>query len=270
MLVALAAIACSKVCHAHGDVHESITEISKLIASKPGDSSLLLQRVSLYSQHGEFAEALKDLDAVEKLDAANDMVTAWRANLYFKQGRPNDAKPLQESFLKKHPANLQVKFDFCQTLRQLGEMDAALGELDALISSSEIPSPDAVAMRLELCEASGENGAAKSLEWLNAFLAKHPLPVFNEAALQLEMKLQRNDEALARLDKMITASARPETIHARKAELLSTMKNIPAARLEWQAALNSIGALPEAIRMTRSVVAMQKRATDFLTQNQIP
>lgn len=264
VLAILWALVAHEPLRAHGEVHELIKLTSEKIAANPQDARLRVERSLMFGQDGDFQSALTDLDEAARLEPLNEMVLALRGNILFQMGKPKEAKILQESFLHKHPEHRQVRFDYCKTLQQLGETGKVLAELDLLIGSTDSPTPDAIGMRLEITEAISPNGPELALNWLNALLQKHPLPVFEQTALRLEMMLGKNEEALLRLDQLISISPRPEMLHARKAELLAKMQNQPAAQREWQEALRSISLLPESIRASKSVAALEKRAVDFL------
>ena len=233
----------------HGDEHEAIEKLSERIKASPESARLPLERAALYARHGEFALALQDLEKAEALDENLDAARALRARIWWKMGKPTDARALQETYLQKHPEDDQVRFDYTDTLAALGEIPAALRELDALVARNEHPSPDVVARRIELTELHGADGAAQALDWLSGFLKSHPLPVFEEAALRFEIKLGRNSEALQRMDRMIAGSARPAALLVRKAELLDSQKRTVPAKESALAAAAALDRLPNALRM---------------------
>jgi len=250
----------------HGEVHEIIALITREIEAKPKMASLRFERASLYAQNDHFAEALEDLAQVNALEPGNDLPMALRGNIFRRMGKPAEARAEQEAFLKKHPAHAQVRFDYCQTLAELKETEAALRELDALITAAEHPAPDAVAMRLRLTEARGADGPAAALVWLDAFLTKHPLPVFEEEALRLEMKLNRPGGAVKRMDAMIAKAPRPESLFLRKAELLAGAGDKAGAATAARAALDAIGRLPAHVRSTRATTGLEARAQQILSR----
>ncbi len=246
----------------HGDVHESIAALSKEIEAKPGEAGLFFERASLYAQFDHWEEALADLAQSEALDPKSDLPLALRGSILRRSGRPAEGRGQQEAFLKKHPQNVQVRFDYAQTLADLKEPAAALRELDTLIAAAENPAPDAVAMRLRLTEATD---AAAALKWLDAFLTKHPLPVFQEEALRLEIKLGRNAAAVQRMDEMIAKAPRPESLQLRKAALLADSGDKAGAQSAARAAQESIARLPARIRSTPACAALEAKVEQFLS-----
>lgn len=252
------------VVRGHGDVHESIVMISQEIEAKPGDATLRFERASLYAQHEEFAKALEDLAQVNMIEPANDLPLALRGSILRRMGKQSEARSQQEAFLKKHPEHAQVRFDYCRTLAELGETGTAMRELDRLIAAAEHPSPDAVAMRLSLTESRGDAGPAAALEFLDSFLTKHPLPVFQEEALRLEIKLGRTGDAVKRMDAMIAKAPRPEFLCLRKAELLESTGDKTGALAAARAAAEAIGRLPLHVRATRAAASLEARAAHFL------
>jgi predicted Zn-dependent protease len=262
VLLSAALRAAVPAAYGHGDVHETIAVLTKEIEAKPGKASLHFERASLYAQFDHFAEALDDLAKVNALEPQNDLPMALRGSILRRSGKPAEARVQQEAFLKKYPQHAQVRFDYCQTLADLKETAAALRELDALIAAVEHPSPDAVAMRLRLTEATD---AAAALTWLGGFLTKHPLPVFQEEALKLEMKLGRTAAAVQRMEAMITKAPRPESLLLRKAELLAATGDKAGARAAARAAQEAIARLPAHIRSTKACAGMEAKAAQFLS-----
>lgn len=248
----------------HGDTHEALKRINEAIAIAPQDASLVYDRAALYEQHGDFELALADLDHVVKLSPTDERCTALRARILCQAGRPGDAKVLQKAFLEKYPKREQVRFEYSRTLVALGEREGAIRELDVLIAAAEHPSPDVVAMRLELTESIRESGPSLALAWLNEFLEKHPLPVFQEAALRLEIKLGKSAEALRRLDFLAASAPRPETFLLRKAELLQSSGQIALANAAAKQAEQAISRLPDATRNSRAIQTLLQKVRIFL------
>ena len=269
MAAALVCLA-SMPAHGHGDVHEGILVISKEIDAKPDNAALLCERALLYSQAEHYAEALADLVKATAADPNNDTPMAMRGRIFRSTGRLAEARAAQEAFLKKHPGHLLVKFDYCQTLADLKETGAALRELDSLIATSTQPPPDAVALRLRLTEAQGANGPAAALEWVNVFLAKHPLPVFEEHALRLEIQLGHTAAAVQRMDAMIVKAPRPESLCLRKAELLARSGDKAGADSAARAAATALARLPTHIRSTSACIAMEQRVQKILAPTDHP
>lgn len=246
----------------HGDVHEAIVILSRRMADQPGKASLHFERASLYAQYEHFPEALADLATVWDLEPGHDMALALRGSILRRSGRPAEARAPQEAFLKMHPEHARVRFDYCQTLADLKETAAAMGELDRLIAGAAHPAPDAVALRLRLTEATD---AAAALTWLEGFLSNHPLPVFGEEALRLEIKLGRTAAAVQRIDAMIATAPRPESLHLRKAGLLAAAGDPAGARAAARAAMAALARLPAHLRGTRACAGMEERAQRILS-----
>jgi predicted Zn-dependent protease len=253
-------LSCAAAARGHGDVHDTIRQISAEIEAQPGNTALRMERAGLYVQYEHFTEALADLDHITVAEPQNEMTAVLRALVFRRTGRAAEARGLQEAFLRKHPRHVQVRFDLCRTLADLKETNAALRELDTLIADAENPPPDAVAMRVQMTEA---RDAAEALAWLDGFLKEHPLPVFQEAALRLELKLGRSAAAVRRLDTMIAKAPRPESLCLRKAELLAASGDKAGAQAAARAAMDAIARLPEHLRQSPATAAMTVQARRF-------
>lgn len=249
----------------HGDEHEAIEKLSERIKASPESARLPLDRAGLYARHGEYALALEDLKKAEALDASLDAVQALRARILWKMGKPTEARGLQETYLHKHPEDDQARFNYSDTLVALGEVAAAVRELDTLVARNEHPSPDVVARRVELTEQQGADGAAQALVWLSDFLKSHPLPVFEESALRFEIKLGKISAALQRMDRMIAGSARPAALLVRKAELLDSQQMIVPAKESALAADAALDRLPNALQMADPSRLLRSRIEKILS-----
>ena len=254
----------------HGDAHEGLKKLTESMAASPQDASLVFDRAALYEQHGDFALALADLDQVVKLSPLDQRSIALRARILRLMGKPAEAKVLQQAFLQKYPKQDQVRFEYCRTLADLGEQEEAVRELDGLISSAEHPSPDVVAMRLEITESIKETGPEQALTWLNHFLEKHPLPIFQEAALRLEIKLGKTSDALRRLDFLVASTPRPEAFLLKKAEILHASGQAASARTAAVQAQQAISRLPDATRNSRASISLLDKLRVFLPTNPSP
>ena len=250
------------VARGHGDVHESIVRLTQEIEAQPERAALRMERAGLYSQHEEFEKALADLSQVQVLEPGNDFSVALRGEVLRRMGRLAEARAEQEAFLKKHPQHAQVRWDYCRTLADAKDTAAALRELDALIAAAQPPSPEAVALRLALTEADGKENA---LKWLNGFLEKHPLPVFQEHALRLELALGHTAEAMKRLDAMIAAAPRRETLLLRKAALCQQSGDKAGAAAAALSAQEALARLPAHLRGTPATTALLRQVQQILS-----
>jgi len=246
----------------HGDVHQAIVMLTEELGAQPENTRLLFERATLYAHYDHWTEALADLDKIAAVEPGHATQPALRASVLRRSGKPAEARVLQEAFLQKYPRHARVRGDYAQTLADLQDTAGALRELDALIGAAEHPPPDAVAFRLRLAEAADP---AAALAWLDRFLTRHPLPVFQEEALRLELQLGRAEAALARLDRMTAAAPRPEFLLLRKAELLQAAGDKQAAARAARAAQEAIAKLPAHVRSTKACAELKTKAARFLT-----
>jgi predicted Zn-dependent protease len=250
----------------HGDVHETVAVLSREIETKPkNEAALRFERASLLAQYEHFTEALDDLAKINEIDPGNDRPVALRGHIFRRMGKLAEARAEQEAFLKKHPVNTQVRFDYSQTLAALKETGAAIAELDKLIGAAQHPSPDFVAMRLRLTKSRDGGGPEAALAWLDGFLTTHPLPVFEEAALRLEIELGRTAAAAKRIDVMACKSPRPESLWLRKAELLASGGDAAGAAAAARAGVAAVARLPAHVRGTRACAALETRLERMLS-----
>jgi predicted negative regulator of RcsB-dependent stress response len=84
------------------------------------------------------------------------------------------------------------------------------------------------------------------------------------AAVDLEIKAGRVDQALARLDRAASAAARQESWVLRRGDVLAQAGRSTAAKQAYEHVLELIAALPPRQRRTRATTDMEERARQAL------
>jgi predicted Zn-dependent protease len=263
-ILAAGVIISARAVNAHGDGHAVIAAVTERLQAQPGNTVLLLERSALLAQHGDFAPALLDLQEVRRLEPGNDRELVLRGSVLRRAGQLQEAREALEAFQQKYPRNHQSGYELAQVLAALGDTPAALPLLDGLIAAAEHPAPDAVALRLRQTVNDGAEGPARALTWLDGFLERHPLPVFHEEALKLEIQLGRTAGALRRLDSMIAKAPRPESLYLRKAALLASAGDSAGAQAAARSALEALAKLPPHLASHPSCTAMKQQAMSIL------
>ena len=87
-----------------------------------------------------------------------------------------------------------------------------------------------------------------------------PLVTLELAAIDLELRRDNYDAALARLDVITAQSERKEMWLVRRGEILSAAGRSEEAREAFNAALTAIDSLPPARRQSKAITALQLRA----------
>lgn len=247
---------------AHGDLHEQIEAASRQIEQMP-TAELYLKRGELYRAHREYPAALADFERAEALDTELDAVHLARGCTLLEAGNPADAEKALSAFLKRHPAHAVGYLYRARANVASKQFDNAVADYDQALRFTETPNPDHYLERARAQEGAGKlaealNGLEQGITTLGA------LVTFETAALELEVKLEHYDAALARMDRLIAGVQRKERWQVRKASLLETLGRRVEAKQAYEEALASVLALPQRLRNIRATQEAEKRIREAL------
>jgi predicted Zn-dependent protease len=236
---------------AHGDGRDQIEQLTEILKQKPNDALLWHKRGELYRAHHEYAHALSDYAEAELLDPGLEFVHLSRGRVFYESARYPEAYRALTTFLQMAPGHAEALVLRARTRIHLGQRNAAdLDFADALTNNRD-PSPELYVERAQNLAQSGKAGPALAV--LDQGIARlGALVTLDEAALTIEQRAKRFDQALLRIDAMLSRSEHKEHLLARKAQILDAAGNKIAAREVRQQALVQIEALPELKRKLES------------------
>ena len=258
------------VCWAHGPQHEQILEIAAQISRQPANGELLLRRADLYRLDGDEDRALADLDAAEKLSPSLDGIEWVRARVLLNRAQPAAALPHLDRWLKIHPHHESALAARALARDQTDDPAGAVEDYSRAIGATQAPTPDLFLARARAQRRVGPEFLREALRGLDEGIAQTgSLVVLQMEAMNLEMALGRTEEALARLDRVLRHTARKESWYARRAEILESAQRQPEAREAWQQTLKACLVLPSRLRQARSTLALETRAREHLSREEI-
>jgi len=238
---------------AHGDLHDQIEAVTAQLRSRP-HAELFHKRGELRRAHGEYAAALVDYARALRLDDRLNVVYLSRGRALLEAGRAARAIASLSRFLLLHPDHEQALLLRARARAQLRRHAEAEADFAALLARAADPIPDLFLESAANLASSGQHEQALAV--VEAGLGRlGALVVLEHAALELELALGRWPAALARIDRLLAAAARKESLLARKAEILELTGDAAAAAAVRSAALAQLVALP---RSKREVPAMQR------------
>ena len=244
---------------AHGSFHERITGISKLIQSQPQDAQLYLKRGEVYREHEEWEKALADCDTACKLDPAID-VDLLRGRTLLESGSPQQALPLLNDFINRHPDQPRALLCRARTHSKLDQPTEAIADYRAALKRTANPEPDLIQETADALAAQGS--ANEAVQVLAAGLEKlGAVPSLVLRAMDLEISIRDFDAALIRVDAMQKSAPRPEPWMAKRASILAQAGRIPESLAAWQALADHLNALPN---LERGSHAMSKLMQDAI------
>jgi predicted Zn-dependent protease len=249
------------VLSAHGDLHEQIAAASRAIAWRPRDAALYLARGELYRAHHDTAPALADYGTALRLDPALDAAHLARGRLLLEAHRAADALPDLDRFLARRPDHADALVVRARARAVVGDAPHAREDYDRALSLAA--NPDWFIERARLVRSSA--GAAAALSGLDEGLARlGPILTLTLEAIDGELSLGRHDAALARLDRLVTASGAHPHWSLHRGDILLAAGRKKDAHRAFSTALEEIDALPPARRRTRQNEALRARAMSAL------
>ena len=255
---------------AHGPQHEQILEIDALISRQSDNAELLLRRADLYRLDGDGDRALADLDAAEKLSPSLDTISWVRARVFLSRAQPAAALPHLDRWLEIHPRHEGALAARALARDQTDDPPGAVEDYSRAINATPTPNPDLFLARARAQRRIGPEFLRDALRGLDEGIARTgSVVVLQMEAMDVEMALGRTEEALVRLDSMLQRAARKESWYARRAELLEQAHRQPEAREAWQHSLTTCLALPVRLREARSTQALEARARERLSREEV-
>ena len=98
---------------AHGDLHDAIDAVSRVIAESPSDAALILRRAELHRLHQNWPAAKADYDQARKLRPDMEIVTFCLAQMRLAQDREKEALTLLDEkcdAVRGVPATISTRY----------------------------------------------------------------------------------------------------------------------------------------------------------------
>lgn len=245
----------------HGDVHEQIEEMGKLLQTNPADHGSRMIRASCYFAHGQYVETLEDLAKLSPEVAGQKGPALLRIRACLKVFRLQDADKLIATFLAANPGDLDTLRERAQLRLTQERFADAIADLDTVIAASSSPDPDLLLTRARV---TAKVDLDKALAWIDERQLSTPLVVLEDEAISLCQKAGRPKDAAERLLKMAVKLPRPEFCHARRAKLLAEAGLPTEARQAWQDCLTALEKLPTHTRSQPAVAELLQAAEKVL------
>jgi parallel beta-helix repeat protein len=266
-MLCLVAAVCLALCGplaAHDEPHKEIERLSRAIEWHTTDANLFLARAGLHRMEGHWQAALADLDRAAELDPLNPTIDFHRGRLCFEAGEPQAAREDLDRFLAKHPNHVQGLMTRARTLRQLDEPLLAARDYSNALAEISDPRPVLFLERADALAAAGDEYLASAIAGLDEGIEQLGSVVPLQAkAIDLELRAQRYDSALDRIDHILSTMPRKERWLARRGEVLERAGQIEEARESYSEALAAIERLPW---RRREAPAIQELATGLVSR----
>lgn len=234
---------------AHDEPHNSIREITLQIQADPNNPNLYLKRGELHRISAHWDLALADFDRVAQLDPDHATVDFHRGRLLFEAGQVQPARVVLDGFLRAHPNHIEGFIVRGRVLRTLGQPVEAAQDYTRALSVAPSPTPVLFIERAEALADAGAEYVGVAVQGLDEGIQKlGPLILLESLAIDLEIRRQQYDAALARIDQVLTKVPRKEKWLARRGEVLEGAGRFNEARAAYEDALRALEALPSRLR----------------------
>jgi tetratricopeptide (TPR) repeat protein len=249
---------------AHGDLHERIAALTRQLERDPRNAELWLQRADALRRHGEFAAALADVAASEKLKPNQPAADLQRARVWFDAGEFPKAVRATDACLARDPVSPDALVIRARSRARLGQTAAAVKDLSAVLALDATPLPDLYLERAQWQSALGHlDAAVRGLDDGLARLGQTPSLVL--PAIEYERCNGAFPAALARLEKARAFFDR-ESFLALRGEILLQAGRSADAEKDFQTALAAVESFPAPRRETPQTKELAARLRAGLKQ----
>ncbi len=254
---------------AHGDLHKQIARCTQKIQHEPARAELHLRRAELHRLHGEWDLALTDCASAEKLDPKTAAANLIRGKTFFNAGKFQQAKIALDVFLAAEPKHAEALLTRGRLLVKMNSPSAAERDFTAAINASASPQPDHFLERAQAMLAAQKIEAA--LAGLDEGIRKlGPLISLESLAVELELRQNHFDAALARVEKISAQSARKEAWLVLRGEIFERAGRRSEALAAFRQALAAMESLPPRRRETKTCRELQSKIELALARLQEP
>ena len=245
---------------AHGDLHERIAALTKQIHGAPTNAELYLKRGELHRAHRDWKLALADYDRATALRPDLDVVDFARGLTFLASGASEPAITALDRFLLKHPAHAEALLTRARTQAKLGRHEAAAEDFTRAIAQTTTPRPEYYLERAQALAALGDARIDDALRGLDEGIKTlGPVVTLQLYAIDFELRKNRHDAGLARLDQIAAQATRKETWLARRGDILERAGRRGEARQAYATALAALDLIPTSRRSTKAVGELESR-----------
>jgi tetratricopeptide (TPR) repeat protein len=244
-----------EIASAHDGLVKQIAALSAQIAQSPSSPSLYVKRAELYRENGQWNEALADLDRAERIEPAIAISNLVRAHVNLDRRDWQAAVDAATRFISRQPEHADARVVRARAYAQLGRHEPSAADFTSALAVR--PLPDLYIERAKVLAGPGRGALEPALRSLDEGIARlGPIVTLELEAIQLELRLNNYDAALARLDRIAAQAQRKDSWLARRGAILERAGRPDQARAAYRAALDSISSQSERIQQTRASMTL--------------
>jgi tetratricopeptide (TPR) repeat protein len=268
-LVVGVALALAAPAWAHPSFDEMERYTDGIVAAHPEDPVSYLDLAQTRRLAGNWDGALLALEHAAAHGAKPIEVSTLRGAIYFDAGWANMALFEADRALAIEPAQPQVQILRAKACMALGRPADAARAMRVAIDGMKNPTPDHVLALRDAALAAGDRAGA--IAALDLGLTRVGLvPSLALPALDLELELGRNEDALRRIDVLLATNPKNEAWLARRGDVLDRLGRREEARLARADALAAIQSRPDGRRGERSASLERELRAALVSNNDAP
>jgi tetratricopeptide (TPR) repeat protein len=266
--VALIVLLVQGEARADADLSDRLAGLDASLSAKPHDSgtaALLLSRAELHRLNFNWQKSLDDLDAASRLNSELENLDLQRGLTLLRAGRTHEAILALNDHLFSHPDDGFARIHLARALADLQLYADASKAYARAIELSENPTPSLVLEMADAIQARGPEHDVDALESIEAGIAIiGPAISLELRALELEQRLGRLENALARLSRLSNGvrSRAPWLLRKGKILLLAKRTN-EAGRVLEEAKILALS-VPPTRRETPANIELIRSIEDLL------
>lgn len=252
----------------HADIEVRIADLTKKIEANPTNAELYTKRGELHRVHRDWEAAMADYRRAAEIDPQLSAVHFLRGRMLFAAGRPQEAIVDLDQFLAIAGSDVGLRREALVTRArvrvELGKFLEAAEDYTGAIATLTRHTPEYYLERSQALARAGLWGRA--LQGVDEAIERAgPLVTLEFYAIELELDLERYDNALARLG-VIARWMPAERLLFRRGEILRRAGRINEARRAYLAALEVVETASPPRRSTRAMQDLGLQLRSVLDQ----
>jgi tetratricopeptide (TPR) repeat protein len=213
------------------------------VETASGGAAIILSRAKLHLDHGNWAEALADLDRFDLLTAEDPRTTGGLRGKALNLARQwGNALEALNAHLKWWPEDVDALLERAIARAESGD-SGATEDFRSALGAIEVADPGKVLLAADAIQSfEGSQSAAEFIA--DCLVGRGAEPALAERAIALYLELGQFDDALKQIDLLTAIAPRKEPCLARRAKVLEQAGCLDEAREQWADVRDRILALP--------------------------
>lgn len=233
---------------AHPEIEDALNRLNALIAERPAEADLYVERGELYARHEDWVSAEANFLRATELSPEHPRLPVARGSLELATSRPAEARRFLDDALRLNPRDVEALILRARAQGALKQSRAAIADYDAALALLAHPSAELFLERATLLPP------AEAVASLDEGIDRiGPAITLQLRAIALEESLGRTDAAVARIDRVAEQSERRESWLKRRGDLLARAGRMSEARAAYTEALARVADLPAWLRESPEV-----------------